>query len=71
MRLVCAYPQTATIGGREFPIAEGEAITTEHSCKFTRERIKREARGAGLKPVAMWTDENEWFAMVMLERDDS
>lgn len=71
MRLVCAYPQTATIGGREFPIAEGEAITTEHSCKFTRERIEREARGAGLKPVAMWTDENEWFAMVMLERDDS
>jgi dimethylhistidine N-methyltransferase len=67
MRLVCEREQVATIGGRELPIETGEAIITEHSCKFTRERLTREAKAAGLNPVKWWTDDRDWFALVLLE----
>lgn len=68
MRLVCEREQVARIAGRELPIEAGEAIITEHSCKFTRERLEREAAAAGLAPVKWWTDERDWFALVLLER---
>jgi len=67
MRLVCEREQVATIDGRELPIETGEAIITEHSCKFTRERLTREAKAAGLNPVKWWTDDRDWFALVLLE----
>jgi len=69
MRLVCEREQVATIAGRELPIETGEAIITEHSCKFTRERLTREAHAAGLRPVRWWTDEQDWFALVLLEHE--
>lgn len=67
MRLVCERDQVATIAGQRLPIETGEAIVTEHSCKFTRDRLTREAQAAGLSPVQWWTDERDWFALVLLE----
>lgn len=67
MRLVCERDQVAHIAGRDLPIETGEAIITEHSCKFTRERLTRDAKTAGLSPVKWWTDDRDWFALVLLE----
>ncbi len=47
------------------PIAAGEEIHTEVSCKFTREGITAELGAVGLGPVAWYTDRAERFGLVV------
>jgi dimethylhistidine N-methyltransferase len=67
MALVCERDQTARIGERSIVIPAGEKIVTERSYKFTPETIRAESAEAGLVPSRAWTDEREWFSLVLLE----
>lgn len=51
-----------------FTMAPGEAIVTEHSYKFTPERIEGLTRSAGWRTRARWTDAEGWFEVRLLER---
>jgi L-histidine N-alpha-methyltransferase len=51
-----------------FELAPGEAIVTEHSYKFTPERIEGLTRSAGWRTAASWTDEHAWFDVRLLLR---
>ncbi|TVP55945.1 MAG: L-histidine N(alpha)-methyltransferase [Gemmatimonadales bacterium] len=75
MRLVSRREQVATLAP-DLPdtepfrirLAEGEAIVTEHSYKFTDERIDALCRAAGWRIVRSWTDERDWFGVHYLVR---
>jgi L-histidine N-alpha-methyltransferase len=45
---------------------EGEEIHDEISCKFTREKVEREAEKAGLAITNWWTDSEERYAVALL-----
>lgn len=51
---------------RTFAFDAGERIHTENSCKFSRGRIEALARASGLHVAKSWTDEREWFSVVLL-----
>lgn len=68
MRLVSRRCQTVTIAAlnRAYPLKEGEYIHTENSYKYTLDSFARIAREAGLALQDYWTDEREWFAVILL-----
>lgn len=77
MRLVARHAQVAVIPHpsgdqppEEVPFERGEHIVTEHSYKFTPERIESLTRDAGWRGVRTWTDERRWFGVQFLERTD-
>lgn len=43
----------------------GEPLVTEYSCKFHVEDLARELRIAGLDVQEVWTDPNDWFAVLL------
>lgn len=47
------------------PFAAGEHIHTENSYKYTRERIASLLDCAGFPVAESWTDEGEWFAVLL------
>lgn len=49
--------------GMKVQLADGEAIRTEISCKFTKDRVEREMAGAGLRLAEWWTDPAGDFAL--------
>jgi dimethylhistidine N-methyltransferase len=67
MHLVSLTAQTVTVAGRSFTFAEGETIHTENSYKYTAESFRALATGAGWRPVATWTDEDEYFSVHALK----
>jgi len=56
-----------TICGRSFAFAEGEAIHTEYSHKYTVEDFRSLAQSAGFIPRDVWCDENRLFSIHWLE----
>jgi L-histidine N-alpha-methyltransferase len=48
--------------------AEGEAMRTETSAKFTPERVRRELETAGLRLRGWWTDERGDYALSLASR---
>ena len=68
MRLVSLCDQTVRIESldTEFRFAEGEAIVTEWSQKYTRERFTALAQPAGLRIEKSWTDDLGWFTEYLL-----
>lgn len=66
MTLVSSCAQIVRVAGRRFRFAEGEAITTEYSHKYTREGFARLAAAAGLGVAQVWTDEAGWFSVQRL-----
>jgi dimethylhistidine N-methyltransferase len=46
---------------------EGETILTEISCKFDLERECRYLSDRGLKPLRTWTDEKQWFGLILCQ----
>jgi dimethylhistidine N-methyltransferase len=69
MYLVSTADQTFRIGGREFPVADGERILTEHSHKYTIEGFAGLAAQAGFTLQENWTDANRMFAVCYCGRD--
>ncbi|MBI5068764.1 MAG: L-histidine N(alpha)-methyltransferase [Deltaproteobacteria bacterium] len=59
--LVARRATVATIAGRRFRFASGEAIHTEISWKYTEAQLGALARAAGFEEVARWHDGRRWF----------
>ncbi len=50
---------------------EGETIQTEHSHKYALSSFADLCASAGLTAVNRWTDEKNWFAVVLLRSEDA
>jgi dimethylhistidine N-methyltransferase len=48
---------------------KGELIHTEYSYKYTLPQIKKMAQKTGFKPVQIWTDKKNYFAVVLFSVD--
>ncbi len=46
----------------------GETIMTEISRKFNLELMKQELQAKNLKPIQSWTDSNQWFGLILCQR---
>lgn len=69
MELGCVAkgPQTIEVGGKTFSFEDGEMIHTENSHKYTRDSLSAIADRAGWSVTKMWTDDNAWFGVFLLE----
>ena len=67
MHLESLKDQAVTVAGRTFEFHAGETIHTENSYKYTVESFRALAESAGWRPVACWTDKNDWFAVHALK----
>jgi dimethylhistidine N-methyltransferase len=67
MYLVSTAAQLVRVGGRPIAFAEGEAIHTESSHKYTIEDFRSLAVQAGFSPRAVWTDPERLFSVHWLE----
>jgi dimethylhistidine N-methyltransferase len=65
--LVSMAAQRVTVCGRQFAFAEGEAIHTEWSYKYTVEDFRALAASAGFTPRAVWCDPSRLFSVHWLE----
>lgn len=63
MHLVAREAQAVTVCGERFAIAEGEAIHTENSYKFTIDGLRALAARAGFRPGPVWTDPERLFSV--------
>jgi dimethylhistidine N-methyltransferase len=66
MHLVSRAAQRVSVDGCSFDLAEGETIHTENSYKYTVEAFRELARGAGWRPIKVWTDSDGWFSIHVL-----
>jgi L-histidine N-alpha-methyltransferase len=55
------------VAGRAFTILEGETIHTENSYKYGRADFGVLLRAGGWRPIADWTDDREFFAVIVAE----
>lgn len=55
--------QTVTVAGKTFSFAEGEAIHTEYSYKYTLEAFAELAGEAGYTIQDVWTDDRSYFSV--------
>ena len=63
MHLVSRADQSVNVGGRSFEFAEGEALHTENSHKFTIDSLRALAAQAGFTPGPVWTDPARLFSV--------
>lgn len=63
MHLVAREKQVVAVGGERFAIAEGEALHTENSYKFTLDGLRELASRAGFRPGPAWTDPERLFSV--------
>ena len=68
MYLVSDRDQIVTVGKRQFGIREGERILTEYSHKYTLESFGKMLAATGFTMDQVWTDANEWFAVLYCRR---
>jgi L-histidine N-alpha-methyltransferase len=68
MRLVCRRAHRAYVGAVDmsFQFAPGESIHTENSHKYSLGAFGAMCHGAGLSVQRHWTDEQEWFALLLV-----
>lgn len=69
MHLRATQPLELKLGGETYNFHEGETLHTEHSHKYTVSGFQALAARAGFKPGKVWTDPNQWFAVLWLEAD--
>lgn len=67
MYLVSLAAQHVTVAGTELSFADGDAIHTEDSLKYTVEDFQSLASAAGFVPNSVWSDENRLFSVHWLE----
>jgi len=67
MYLVSARHQRVQVAGRRFDFAQGEAVHTEDSHKYTPETFREMAMRAGFSPRALWCDAERLFSLHWLE----
>ena len=66
MQLVSQRSQSVQIAGETLHFSEGESICTEYSHKYTIDRFSQLARAADFQISNLWTDEQNWFAVLLL-----
>lgn len=62
-------PQTVQLKALDLTVefGEGEAINTEISRKFNLQETKQELAQEGLNTINLWTDSQQWFALLLCE----
>jgi L-histidine N-alpha-methyltransferase len=68
IQLVSQSDQHFKIGGAAFDIADGEAILTEYSHKYTLDGFAEMANNAGFVVEKVWTDAEKLFSVQFLTR---
>jgi L-histidine N-alpha-methyltransferase len=68
IELVSQTNQTFEVGDTAFNIADGEAILTEYSHKYTLEGFAAMANDAGFTVEKVWTDTDQLFSVQFLTR---
>ena len=73
MRLESRVAQTSNLAdlGLSVDFAQGEAIRTEISRKFDPVELAREFTTLGLGQAAIWSDDKQWFSLVLFRGEDS
>jgi dimethylhistidine N-methyltransferase len=71
MHLVSRISQRVQVcaADREFSFDAGETIHTESCHKFTVAGLDTLCRAAGLQADAVWSDERDWYAVLLLRPD--
>ena len=67
MYLISNWAQRVSVCGRAIALAEGEAIHTENSHKYTVDGFRALASAAGFVPRAVWCDADRLFSIHWLE----
>jgi uncharacterized SAM-dependent methyltransferase len=57
---------TVPVNGCRIHFAEGEAITTEYSYKYTISGFRNLAASAGYRPLRVWTDPDKLFSVHLM-----
>lgn len=68
IELISQTDQTVEVGDTAFDIADGEAILTEYSHKYTLHGFAAMAGEAGFAVDKVWTDANRLFSVQLLTR---
>ena len=66
IRLVSEQDQVVHLGDTKIEIADGEAILTEYSHKYTLEGFAEMAGQAGFRIEKVWTDAKSLFSVQFL-----
>lgn len=66
--LVSQCAQQVMFDGQPTHFAAGEPMQVEYSCKYSTQGFAEMAAAAGLGVTRTWTDPNQWFSLVMLQR---
>jgi dimethylhistidine N-methyltransferase len=66
MHLASIKRQKVRVAGTNIDFRAGETIHTENSYKYSPQSLAALARGAGWKPIAMWTDAKNYFSVQAL-----
>ncbi len=66
--IVSQKDQTFEVGDTEFKIADGEAILTEYSHKYSVRGFEQMAAQVRWQPKEVWTDPRDYFAVMYLEK---
>lgn len=67
MHLVSAIDQMVNIAGNTIALRSGETIHTENSYKYRLEHLIDMAGSCGFECTNIWTDSNEYYALIMLK----
>jgi len=68
IELISQTDQTFEVGDTAFDIADGEAILTEYSHKYTLDGFTAMANEAGFDVEKVWTDAKQLFSVQFLTR---
>ena len=67
MHLVSSIDQMVNIAGNTIALRSGETIHTENSYKYRLEHLIDMAGSCGFECTNIWTDSNEYYALIMLK----
>jgi len=70
MHLASLKRQKAKVAGETIEFRAGETIHTENSYKYSIEKLTALARGAGWRPLGVWTDARNYFSIHAFELAD-
>ena len=68
MHLVSMEAQSVCVAGSRFPFRSGESIRTEYSHKYTVQGFQEMAEAVGWNRRHVWTDQRDYFAVMLLDR---
>lgn len=71
MHLISRVEQEIRVGPMAFALAEGEAIRTEYSYKYSPADVRRLATASGYEVRQVWTDDRKYFSVIYLETSAS